>query len=97
MTTKYMIEVMQAYEEGAAIEARSVSWPEEGAVYADAENPSWNWNFYDYRVKPVKLSPVYAIYNADKTLFQYSEHARVIYDIANTTNKEVVVLTPQSI
>ena len=48
MTTKEMIEVMQAYEEGKKIERRhrctDVPWENEPGPY-------WNWVIFEYRVK----------------------------------------------
>ena len=47
-TTKEMIEVMKAYDEGKKIEYK----------YLDTEkwfvtgNPSWSWSVFDYRIKP---------------------------------------------
>ena len=47
-TTKEMIEIMKAYDEGKKIEYK----------YLDTEkwfvtgNPSWSWSVFDYRIKP---------------------------------------------
>ena len=46
-TTKEMIEVMQAYEEGEQIQIDTTEW-------SDTNNPWWNWSDFDYRVKPNK-------------------------------------------
>ena len=46
MTTKEMIEVMQAYEEGKTVEALI------NDRWIVAEHPSWNWNNYEYRIAP---------------------------------------------
>lgn len=57
MTTEEMIEVMKAYTEGKHIEFRATkndSWHE--AV------PRWDWNNYEYRVKPEKKEPIYRPY-----------------------------------
>lgn len=45
-TTKEMIEVMQAYDRGEAVQLKS---PDN---WLDVCCPSWNWNENDYRVKP---------------------------------------------
>lgn len=57
MTTEEMIEVMKAYTEGKHIEFRATKndhWHE--AV------PRWDWNNYEYRVKPEKKEPTYRPY-----------------------------------
>ena len=46
-TTKEMIEVMQAYDRGEQIE-----FVYEGMEWRNASNPVWDWNHFDYRVKP---------------------------------------------
>lgn len=48
MTTKEMIEVMEAFERGEEIEA---CWKGDFSWTSKAE-PCWHWGFYDYRVKP---------------------------------------------
>ena len=48
-TTKEMIEVMQADEEGKIIEKRKYS---NNGDWVLSECPLWNWDDYDYRIKP---------------------------------------------
>ena len=48
MTTKEMIEVMQAYDRGEQIERRDRC----GNNWFLAPVPSWDWVQYEYRVKP---------------------------------------------
>ena len=47
--TKEMIEVMQAYDRGEQIEFlyREMEW-------TDTKKPIWDWNHFDYRIKPKK-------------------------------------------
>lgn len=49
--TKRMIEVMQAYADGEEVEwklaGRPSGWDGDPCIM-----PSWNWDKYDYRVKP---------------------------------------------
>lgn len=52
MTTKEMIAVMQAYEEGRQIQCKR-PWEEE-LDWVDASSPVWNWHSFDYRIKPRK-------------------------------------------
>ena len=47
-TTKEMIEVMQAYDNGEKIEA------DNNGVWVDIDMPEWSWGLRDYRVKPKK-------------------------------------------
>ena len=47
-TTKEMIEVMQAYDNGDKIEA------DYNGVWIDIDMPEWSWGLRDYRVKPKK-------------------------------------------
>lgn len=51
MTTKEMIEIMQAYEDGKKIESRQV-FLDEDEPWVDESCPSWNWVGFEYRVKP---------------------------------------------
>lgn len=46
-TTKEMIEVMQAYENGEQIQILDIN-----GIWEDKEYPYWNWAKCDYRVKP---------------------------------------------
>lgn len=48
MTTKEMIEVMQAFADGIEIEAKTPEHPDWGKIY----QPVWNWEKYSYRIKP---------------------------------------------
>jgi hypothetical protein len=49
MTTKEMIEVMQAYEKGEEIERRLADCED---IWVPATSPYWNWDNFEYRVKP---------------------------------------------
>lgn len=53
MTTKEMIEVMQAYEDGKQIQVA----PKNDEDWGDISRPYWNWIANDYRIKP-KEEPV---------------------------------------
>ena len=68
MTTKEMIEVMQAYDRGEQIERRDRC----GNNWFLSPVPSWDWVQYDYRVKP---KPTYRPYkNAAEFLAAQKEH-----------------------
>ena len=49
MTTKEMIEVMQAYDRGEEIEKCLVDCEDR---WVPATSPSWNWGQTNYRIKP---------------------------------------------
>jgi hypothetical protein len=51
-TIKEMVEVMQAFEQGRAIECQPLTWD----TWADCKEPGWNWQLYDYRVKPTRIT-----------------------------------------
>ena len=50
MTTREMIEVMQAYDRGEEIEMGHTD--DDEGEWASVEVPIWNWGVFDYRVKP---------------------------------------------
>ena len=52
MELKEMIKVMQHYENGGEIEIRLKNNNRDN--WRPTNNPSWNWNIYDYRIKPEK-------------------------------------------
>ena len=47
---EYKISVMQAFKEGKQIQFKQLDDPE--GSWFDHTNPGWNWNSFDYRVKP---------------------------------------------
>lgn len=49
MTTKEMIEMMQAFERGEEIEVSCV----DDYNWVHVMLPSWNWKEYKYRIKPI--------------------------------------------
>ena len=53
MKTEEMIEVMQAYANGAGIQERP-NWDQEEETWKDVTNPKWNWETTDYRICPGK-------------------------------------------
>lgn len=83
MTTKEMIEVMQAYERGEQIEYRgrgSNNW-------LLSTPPIWNWEYFDYRVKP---KPKYRPYkNAEEFLQAQKEHGMYIRPKNNADRYEL--------
>lgn len=66
-TTAEKIEVMKAYEEGKRIEIYN------GTVWRDTAFPSFNWEFYDYRVKE---EPKYRPYeNTEEMINDFCERS----------------------
>nr|WP_315061987.1 hypothetical protein [uncultured Campylobacter sp.] len=55
MNTQEMIAVMQAYIEGEAIEVS-----DKGADdWSDIKHPLWDWNSFEYRVKPKPIETLW--------------------------------------
>jgi hypothetical protein len=50
MTTEEMIEVMQAYTKGEAIEVSDKGTND----WSEIKHPLWDWNSFEYRVRPAK-------------------------------------------
>ena len=71
-TTKEMIEVMQAYEEGAQIQIK----PSYTTELSDTNIPWWNWSDFDYRVKPKKSYVPFE--TADEFLTAHRKHGEFI-------------------
>lgn len=68
MTTKEMIEIMQAYERGEQIERRDRC----GGNWYLSKDPSWDWVQYEYRIKH---KPTYRPYkNIQEFLQAQKEH-----------------------
>lgn len=75
MTTKEMIEVMQAYERGEQIECRDLGTESWYPVNNDPDwsnDPDWNMSDFEYRIKP---KPTYRPYkSAQEFLKAQEEH-----------------------
>lgn len=72
MTTKEMIEVMQAYERGEQIECRLRNTLENDEWDLITETPAWDWYSFDYRIKPQSQYRPYK--NAEEFLAAQKEH-----------------------
>lgn len=66
MTTKEMIAVMQASEEGKTIQFRRSFRPE--MAWIDHENAAWNWAEFEYRVKPEPMEIEVWVHNDGITM-----------------------------
>ena len=71
-STKEMIEVMQAYEEGEQIQIK----PSYTTEWSEANFPWWNWSDFDYRVKPKKSYVPFE--TAEEFLTAYRKHGEFI-------------------
>ena len=71
-TTKEMIEVMQAYEEGAQIQIK----PSHTTEWSDTNITWWNWSDFDYRVKPKKSYVPF--HTPEEFLTAYRKHGEFI-------------------
>ena len=81
-TTQEMIDVMQAFMEGKEIEHSCVnnSW------HVVIE-PTWNWDIYDYRIKPAEPKRVKLLAYVTKTgaFYHYVEGSQFSHAADNTT------------
>ena len=48
----HMIAVLQAFKKGKAIQSRYRPQQDIDVCWIDATEPSWDWDTFDYRVKP---------------------------------------------
>jgi len=86
----YMISVMQAAKEGKEIE--STFWDDK-SIWYDCKEPDWNWDVYDYRIKP---EPKYVPYeNAEEFLRAQKKHG--LYVILGGVYKLASFVTDDSI
>ena len=73
-TTKEMIEVMQAYERGEKIEEH-YSYDTKD-YWISCGTPIWDWNNFDYRVKPKKIYVPFE--TPEEFLTAYRKHGEFI-------------------
>ena len=50
----HMIAVLQAFKQGKAIQFRRRSHPDTDVYWKDTPKPCWDWDTFDYRVKPAE-------------------------------------------
>ena len=84
-TTKEIIEIIQAYEKGAQIQEKEiVDDVEYYSKWEDVENPLWNFENYDYRVKP---KPKYVPFStAEQFLEAQEKHGQAVIQYVNKDN-----------
>ena len=74
MTTEEKIKVMQAHIDGEYIEFRIKG--EE--VWEDCGIPAWNWQEFEYRIKPEEKKPTYRPYkDTDEMIADFKERFKV--------------------
>ena len=82
-TTKEMIEVMQAYDNGEKIEAGY------NGVWVDIDMPEWSWGLRDYRVKP---KPKYVPFEtAEEFITAQRKKGRFIIDKKSGTKYNIFI------
>lgn len=59
MTTEEMMEIMKAYIEGNRVQCKALKY--DVCIWMDDSNPCWDWNNFEYRVKPEAAEPRYSI------------------------------------
>ena len=89
MTTKDMIEVMQAYERGEQIEIRMKTIPENDEWDTMTQEPEWNWSDFDYRVKP---KPKYVPFEtAEEFITAQRKKGRFVIDKKSGTKYNIFI------
>ena len=73
-TTKEMIDVMQAYERGEKIEVHYLY--DNKDYFISCGTPVWDWNNFDYRVKPKKSYVPF--HTPEEFLTAYRKHGEFI-------------------
>lgn len=72
MTTEEKIKVMQAYLEGKQIQCKAVKY--DICIWLDDNNPSWDWNNCEYRIKS---EPTYRPYkDIEEMLEDFKKRAK---------------------
>ena len=84
-TTKEMIEVMKAFDEGKEIESRSYK-----TDWGDANSPCWNWYDFDYRIKPEHKTRLMTF---DEIVDYWKQHRTEMFHYNKYTNEEQGFIT----
>lgn len=89
MTTKEKIEVMQAYADGKGIQH---SWKNKGSWIDVVNEPIWDWEAFDYRIKP---EPTYIPYNNASEVKKYKwvrdKKTEVLYRVSGIDAKNNMI------
>lgn len=88
MTTKEMITVMQAYDDGKKIERCHNN----EHIWRQVEHPTWDWSDFSYRVKPEpKYMPYDDISEVEKDKWVLNKNNKVLYRIIAIDSKDSTV------
>ena len=84
MATKEKIAVMQAYEDGKVCQIRTRNVEDEWSDFQKnaQTNTGWNWERYDYRIKPEEKKPKYRdipIVQGDSGRLRAGDHPIDVY------------------
>lgn len=91
MTTKEMIAVMQAYEDGKAIEFRD----RHSGEWGECSIPLWDWHAFDYRIKPEpKYVPYDSVAEVEKDKWVVNKTDGIKYQILAIDSLNNSVLLP---
>lgn len=82
MTTKEMIAVMQAYDEGKQIQERKnlINVFDTDIEWKDCKSVIWNWALFDYRIKPEEQEIKYRPFTYEEA---YKNFGKIILSNAN--------------
>lgn len=88
--TAYKIKVMQAFEDGKTIQENDAA-----TGWRDNPDPTWNWQYTKYRIKPREPREIYIEEQDDGTLsgrgwsrvFSPNKHVKFIEVIDEETGK----------
>lgn len=103
-TTKEQIEVMQAFIDGKEIEYRLFT-PTNSMLWKISQTPMWNFDKYEYRIKPSEPEYVYPIYKRLKkrpeTIIKFTSINAGIYISTHKNSihkkyEEATALTPHT-
>ncbi len=85
MNTKEKIKVMQAFEDGEAVEYQSKG----NAMWSMATSPNWDWAGYVFRIKPKKKVRKYLYAYEDDGDWKISKHFYLDVSAFNEKNPEI--------
>lgn len=103
-TTKQQIDVMQAFIDGKEIEYRLFT-PTNSMLWRISQTPMWNFDKYEYRIKPSEPEYVYPIYKRLKkrpeTIIKFTSINAGIYISTHKNSihkkyEEATALTPHT-
>ena len=100
-TTKEMIEIMKAFDEGKEIERCRIGFTDCSDMWIDDKNPDWNWLSFNYRIKkesktrPMTFEEIVAYWKEHRTeIISYNGHSvkRVGYIIGYDPNDNSILI-----